>query len=400
MFVLVFNVCFVLDMVFVDIVDYVLNIGIDSVFVLEMVCYCLIDMFGCGFEVLFYFVCIKLFGFVVFGMIVLNGVKVFGMFFQFDFVQVVFGIGVMICWLDFNDIWFVVEWGYLFDNFGGILVMVDWFFCMVCVVGWKLFLMCDVLVVMIQVYEIQGCFVFENLFNVVGFDYVLFVKVVLMVVVGWFFGFMCDELINVVFNVFVDGYVLCIYCYVLNIGLCKFWVVGDVMFCVVCFVLIVKMGEMGYLLVFIVKIWGFYDVLFDGKLFCFQCLYGMYVMENVLFKIVFFVEFYVQMVVEVVLQLYVQFVVVGCMIDDISWIMICMYVVVICIIDKQGLFVNLVDCDYCIQYMVVVLLLFGWLIVVDYEDLVVVDLCIDVLCVKIVCVEDLQFMKDYYDLDK
>lgn len=88
------------------------------------------------------------------------------------------------------------------------------------------------------------------------------------------------------------------------------------------------------------------------------------------------------------------------MVVDIEKVIICIYEVCFCIIDKKGLFNNLVDCDYCIQYMVVVLLLFGWLIVVDYEDEVVQDKCIDVLCEKIVCYEDLVFIVDYYDLEK
>lgn len=33
----------------------------------------------------------------------------------------------MIRWFDFNDIWLAAEWGYFFDNFGGILVTADWF---------------------------------------------------------------------------------------------------------------------------------------------------------------------------------------------------------------------------------------------------------------------------------
>lgn len=348
-----------------------MNYEISFKVVYDIVYYCLFDMFGCGLEVFEYLVCKKLLGLIVFGIVVFNGVCVFGIQFQFDFVQVVFNIGVMICWFDFNDIWLVVEWGYFFDNFGGILVMVDWFLCNVVVSGKVLLIMKQVLIVMIKVYEIQGCIVLENFFNCVGFDYVLLVKVVFIVVVVEMFGLICEEIFNVVLLVWVDGQLLCIYCYVLNIGMCKFWVVGDVIFCVVCLVLMVKMGEMGYLLVLIVLVWGFYDVFFKGELFCFQCLYGFYVMENVLFKIFFLVEFYFQMVVEVVMMFYEQMQVVGKMVVDIEKVIICIYEVCICIIDKKGLFNNSADCDYCIQYMVVILLLFGCLMVVDYEDNVV-----------------------------
>lgn len=99
-------------------------------------------------------------------------------------------------------------------------------------------------------------------------------------------------------------------------------------------------------------------------------------------------------------MLYQQLCVMGWWVEDIVYIVICIQEVCICIIDKQGLLYNLVDCDYCVQYMVVIVLLYGWLVVQDYEDDVVVDLCIDVLCVKMVCYEDLQFSVDYLDLDK
>lgn len=395
-----FNECVVWDVVMIDIVDYVCEYLVELFFVYMIVWYCLIDILGCGLVVLLFLVCSRLFGLLVLGIWVVYGVRVLGIWFELDLVQVVFNIGVMVCWLDFNDIWLVVEWGYFLDNFGGILVIVDWFSCNVEVLCCFLLIMCDVFVLMIKVYEIQGCFVLENVFNWVGLDYVVLVKVVFIVVVVYLFGLDCECMFNVVLLVWVDGQVLCMYWYVLNIGLCKSWVVGDVISCVVCLVLMVVMGEMGYFSVLIVLMWGFYDVFFGGQLFCFQCFYGSYVMENVLFKISYLVEFYGQIVVEVVMQVYVWMWVVGRCSEDIEWIILCIQQVCLWIIDKFGLLYNLVDCDYCVQYMVVIVLIFGWLVVEDYEDDVVVDLCIDLLCVCIVCVEELCFIVDYLDLDK
>lgn len=182
------------------------------------------------------------------------------------------------------------------------------------------------------------------------------------------------------------------------------------MLCGVCFVDIVLCGEMGVFGVFIVLQWGFYDVFFSqmNKDFVFkfegdcvfklQCLYGSYVMENVFFKIFFFVEFYLQIVCEVVVKLYFQ--VVDC-IDEIDKIVLMMYELVICIIFKEGDFVNLVDCDYCLQYMMVVLLFFGDFVVEYYEDdFYVVYLEIDMLCSKMVVEEDECYSCEYYDLVK
>lgn len=262
---ILFNECVVWDVLLVDIVDYVCEVCIDLFLVFQIVYYCLFDMLGCGLEVLFFLVCSKLFGLLVLGISVVNGVCVLGMYYVLDLVQVVFNIGVMVCWLDFNDIWLVVEWGYFLDNLGGIFVVCDWLGCNVQVLWCFLLIVCDVLLVMIKVYEIQGVLVLENFFNWVGLDYVVLVKVVIIVVVVQLFGLDCECMFNVLLLVWVDGQFLCIYWYVFNIGLCKSWVVGDVISCGVCLVLMVVSGEMGYFSVFSVLIWGFEVVLMYGK---------------------------------------------------------------------------------------------------------------------------------------
>lgn len=310
----------------------------------------------------------------------------------------------MIRWFDYNDCWFVVEWGYFSDNLGVILVVVDWIICINKVggnfVGGKIFIICDVFEVMIKVYEIQGCFVLFNLFNKVGLDYVVFVKVVSMVVVSKMFGFNEKQIVDVIIQVWVDGQSLCIYCYIFNIMFCKLWVVGDVCQCVVNLVLKVFKGESGVFIVFFVFVWGFYDVFFKGKKFEFQCFYGSYVMENVLFKVFYFVEFYFQIVVEVFEKIYVQLKVMGKFVVDIKEIICRIYEVCVCIIDKQFKFMdNFVDCDYCIQYMCFVMFVFGCFIVNDYVDgsEVVIFFLVEFFCKKIKCVEDFQFIVDYYD---
>ena len=57
-------------------------------------------------------------------------------------------------------------------------------------------------------------------------------------------------------------------------------------------------GEMGYPSALTAKTWGFYDVLFKGKPFSPRRPLGIYVMENVLFKISFPAEFHAQTAVE------------------------------------------------------------------------------------------------------
>ncbi|MCA8089622.1 bifunctional 2-methylcitrate dehydratase/aconitate hydratase [Burkholderia anthina] len=385
------------DSVLVDIVDYVLNTGIDSALALETARHCLIDTLGCGLEALSYPACTKLLGPVVPGTIVPNGAKVPGTSFQLDPVQAAFDIGAMIRWLDFNDTWLAAEWGHPSDNLGGILATADWLSRTAVAAGRKPLAMRDVLVAMIQAHEIQGCLALENSFNAVGLDHVLLVKVASTAVVGRLLGLTRDELINAVSNAFVDGQSLRTYRHAPNTGSRKSWAAGDATSRAVRLALIAKTGEMGYPSALTAKTWGFYDVLFDGKPFRFQRPYGTYVMENVLFKIAFPAEFHAQTAVEAALQLHAQLAAAGRTTDEISRITIRTHAAAIRIIDKQGPLANPADRDHCIQYMVAVPLLFGRLTAADYEDSVAADPRIDALRAKTVCVEDPRFTKDYHD---
>ncbi|RQU94420.1 bifunctional 2-methylcitrate dehydratase/aconitate hydratase [Burkholderia cenocepacia] len=388
------------DSVLVDIVDYVLNTGLDSALALETARHCLIDTLGCGLEALSYPACTKLLGPVVPGTIVPNGAKVPGTSFQLDPVQAAFGIGAMIRWLDFNDTWLAAEWGHPSDNLGGILATADWLSRTARAAGRQPLAMRDVLVAMIQAHEIQGCLALENSFNAVGLDHVLLVKVASTAVVGRLLGLTRDELINAVSNAFIDGHALRTYRHAPNTGSRKSWAAGDATSRAVRLALIAKTGEMGYPSALTAKTWGFYDVLFNGKPFRFQRPYGTYVMENVLFKIAFPAEFHAQTAAEAALQLHAQLAAAGRTADDIGRITIRTHAAALRIIDKQGPLANPADRDHCIQYMVAVPLLFGRLTAADYEDAAAADPRIDALRAKTVCVEDPQFTQDYHDPDK
>ncbi|MFJ6059578.1 MmgE/PrpD family protein, partial [Burkholderia vietnamiensis] len=93
------------DSVLVDIVDYVLDTGIDSALALETARHCLIDTLGCGLEALSYPACTKLLGPVVPGPIVPNGAKVPGTSVHHDPRQAAFELGALIRWLEVNDNW-------------------------------------------------------------------------------------------------------------------------------------------------------------------------------------------------------------------------------------------------------------------------------------------------------
>jgi 2-methylcitrate dehydratase len=385
------------DQVLVDIADYAAKFKITSKEAYETARHCLIDTLGCGLEALSYPACTKLLGPIVPGTVVPNGAKVPGTQFQLDPVQAAFNIGAMIRWLDFNDTWLAAEWGHPSDNLGGILATADWLSRNAIAAGRKPLPMHDVLTAMIKAHEIQGVIALENSFNRVGLDHVVLVKVASTAVVAQLLGLTRDEIIDAVSLAWVDGQSLRTYRHAPNTGSRKSWAAGDATARAVRLALMVAKGEMGYPSVLTAKIWGFYDVLFNGKPFAFQRPYGSYVMENVLFKISFPAEFHAQTAVECAMVLHPK---VRDRLDAIRRITIRTHESAIRIIDKKGPLANPADRDHCIQYMVAVPLIFGRLTAADYEDGVAADPRIDVLRDKMICVEDRGFSKDYLDPDK
>lgn len=388
------------DQVLVDIVDYVIDYTVTSELAYDTARNCLIDTLGCGLEALEYPACTKLLGPIVPGTMVPNGAKVPGTQFQLDPVQAAFNIGAMIRWLDFNDTWLAAEWGHPSDNLGGILATADWLSRNAIAAGRKPLPMKDVLTAMIKAHEIQGCIALENSFNKVGLDHVVLVKVASTAVVGQLLGLTRDEIMNAVSLAWVDGQSLRTYRHTPNTGSRKSWAAGDATSRAVRLALIAKTGEMGYPSVLTAPVWGFYDVLFEGRPFVFQRPFGSYVMENVLFKISFPAEFHSQTAVEAAMTLHGRLADAGRTTDDIDRITIRTHEACIRIIDKKGPLANPADRDHCIQYMVAVPLIYGRLLAGDYEDAIAADPRIDVLRDKIECVEDPQYTRDYHDPEK
>ena len=388
------------DQVLVDIVDYVRNYEIKSDLAYQIAQYCLIDTLGCGLEALDYPECTKLLGPIVPGTVVPHGAKVPGTQYQLDPVQAAFDIGAMVRWLDFNDTWLAAEWGHPSDNLGGILAVADWLSRVAVASGKAPLTMKAVLTAMIKAHEIQGCIALENAFNRVGLDHVILVKVASTAVVSELLGLSEEEALNALSLAFVDGQSLRTYRHTPNTGSRKSWAAGDATSRAVRLNLMAQKGEMGYPTVLTAKVWGFYDVLFEGKPFQFQRDYGTYVMENVLFKISYPAEFHSQTAVEAAMTLKKRLDELGKSSDDIERIDIRTHEACIRIIDKKGPLNNPADRDHCIQYMVAVPLIFGRLTASDYEDNIAQDPRIDALRDRIICQEDPQFTKDYFDPDK
>jgi 2-methylcitrate dehydratase len=385
------------DTLLVEIADYVLDTTVGSEEAFDTARHCLMDSLGCAIAALEFPACTRLLGPIVPGTIVPDGARVPGTPYQLDPVQAAFNLGAMIRWLDYNDTWLAAEWGHPSDNLGGILMVADWLSRQSAFVEKPPLTVQDVLVAMIQAYEIQGVLALENSFNRVGLDHVLLVKIASTAVVTRLLGGSRKEIINAVSNAWIDGGALRTYRHAPNTGSRKSWAAGDATSRAVRLALMARLGEMGYPSALTAKQWGFQDVLFNGQTIRLGRALGSYVMENILFKVSFPAEFHAQTAVEAAIQLHP---IVMEQLEQIERVVITTQESAIRIIDKSGPLYNPADRDHCIQYMTAIGLIHGDLTALHYEDETAADPRLDRLRAKMVCVEDAAYSQDYLDPEK
>lgn len=382
------------DALLVEIANYVLDAPEPSGEAWDTARLCLMDALGCAFAALAYPACTKLLGPLVPGTLVPNGARVPGTSYQLDPVAAAFNLGTMIRWLDYNDTWLAAEWGHPSDNLGGLLAAADWLSRAALAGGKPPLRVRDVLLALIQAYEIQGVLALENSFNRVGLDHVLLVKVASTAVSARLMGASRAEVIDAVSNAWIDGHALRTYRHAPNTGSRKSWAAGDATSRGVRLALMALRGEMGYPSALSAPGWGFSDVLFKGQPVKLPQPFGSYVMENILFKVAFPAEFHAQTAVEAAFQLHPL---VSGRLDAIERVVITTQEPAVRIIDKRGPLYNPADRDHCIQYMTAVGLIFGDLTAAHYEDETAADPRIDALREKMVCVEEPRYTRDYLD---
>jgi 2-methylcitrate dehydratase len=385
------------DQVLQDIADYVCSYDINSSEAFSTARYCLMDSLACSLLAMKFPDCTRLLGPLVPGAGMDGGARVPGTDFELDPVQAAFNLGTLIRYLDFNDTWLAAEWGHPSDNLGSILPVADYLSRKSVAEGGEPLKIGAVLNAMILAHEIQGVLALENSYNKVGLDHVLLVRVASTAVVTRMLGGDREQVINAVSNAWIDGGALRTYRHAPNTGSRKSWAAGDACRRAVTLSLMAMSGEMGYPSVLTEKVWGYYDVLFDGKPFEFQRPYGNYVMENILFKISYPAEFHAQTAVECAMQLHPQL---KDRIGEIDRIVIETQEAGVRIIDKTGPLDNYADRDHCIQYMVAVPMIFGELNASSYKDEVAADPRIDALrdCMEVK--ENERFTTDYFDPNK
>ena len=153
--------------------------------------------------------------------------RVPGTSYELDPVQAAFNIGAMVRWIDFNDTWLAAEWGRPSDNLGGILAVADCLSRKRIREGEKPITVRDLLLAMIQAYEIQGVLSLENGFNRFCLDHVLLVRIAWTAVITRLLGGTRQDVINALSNAFIDGATLRVYRHAPKTGSRKSWAAGD-----------------------------------------------------------------------------------------------------------------------------------------------------------------------------
>lgn len=358
---------------------------------------CLADALGCALAALKYPACTKLLGPIVPGTVVPNGCHIPGTNFILDPICGAFNLGAMIRWLDYNDTWLAAEWGHPSDNIGGILALMDYLSRKQLAEKKPAFTCEELLLAIINAYEIQGILALKNSFNRIGFDHVLLVKVATVAVATALMKGSRRQIADAVSNAWIDVGSLRTYRHAPNVGSRKSWAAGDATSRGVQFALMTMKGEMGYKTALTAPKWGLYDVLLKGNPLSLEQPLGCYVMENILFKVAFPAEFHAQTALECAIALHPK--VKKCL-HQIESIEIFTQEAAIRIIDKKGPLNNPADRDHCIQYIVAIGLLHGALEADDYEDAAASDPSISRLCNKMKVIENPRYTADYLHPEK
>ena len=382
------------DGVLTEIADYVLNYQPRRQQAWDAAHDCLIDSLGCGFEALAYPECMKLVGPVVPGAVLPNGARVPGTSLQLDPVSATFSTGALIRWVDYSDAFFGATVMHPSDCFCALLSVTDWLSRSRLERGERPLTMREVLRAAIQAYEIVGWLGLDNNFNATRLDNVLLVKIAVAAVVTRLLGGDRDEIVSAVSNAWVDGHALATFRRAPNTGSRKSWSAADAASRGVWLALLAVKGEMGYPSALTAKTWGFYDVIFKGKPFCFSRPLGSHVVENALFKISYPAALHAQTAIEAAIRLHPL---VRDRLGEIRKVELWTHETCILMIDKEGPLRNFADRDHCLQYMAAIGLIFGGLTARDYEDAFAADPRIDALRAKMVVREERRYSRDYRD---
>ncbi|HUR56073.1 MAG TPA: bifunctional 2-methylcitrate dehydratase/aconitate hydratase, partial [Opitutaceae bacterium] len=385
------------DAVIADIAAYVDDYRVLSEPAREAAHYCLMDGLGCALEALAYPDCTRLLGPVVPGTRVPHGARVPGTAHELDPVEAAFNLGVLVRWLDYNDAFYGRTVVHPADGLAAILAAADWKSRERVAAGHPPLLMREVLDAAIKAYEVMGSLALENAYTTaMKLDHVLLVKVASAAVVTKLLGGTREAIVSAVSNAWIDGQTLATFRRA-GAGSRKSWAAADAASRGVWLALLALKGEMGYASALTARTWGFYDVLSEGQPFRFQRPYGVYVVENVQFKISYPAAFHAQTAAEAAIALHPQ---VRGRLHEVARVELWSHAYGMGILDKTGPLANVADRDHCLQYVVAVGMIFGRLDAADYEDAVAADPRIDELRAKMTVIEDERYSREFLAPDR
>ena len=382
------------DRALADIADYVSTFE-PSAKAIDAARLCMFDAMGCALNALDYPDCTKMLGPVVPGTVVPHASRVPGTSYELDPVTATFSFGCMIRWLDENDTFTAAQGSHPSDNLAGILMLADHLSRKRVAEGKQPLVMRDVLVALVEAYEIQGCLAIENSFHKVGIDHPLLTRIASAAVLTRMLGGTREEILNAVSNAWVDCSLAAIR-HAPNTGSRKSWSAADAAFNALRLAMMAVKGEMGYPWILTAKGYGFHDARFGGKPLEFQRPYEDYVIQHSMFKFLA-TGMHGQSAADAALRLHPL---VKERINDIESIVIHSQESLMGIMDKTGPLRNFADRDHCAQYVVAVSLLNGRLGASDFEDAAAADPRIDQLRDKTTIIEDPRYTRDFVDPEK
>ncbi|HLQ97569.1 MAG TPA: bifunctional 2-methylcitrate dehydratase/aconitate hydratase [Candidatus Dormibacteraeota bacterium] len=322
-----------------------------------------------------------------------DGVKIPGIDKPLNLLDASWNIGVLIRWLDYNDCFLAEEWGHPSDNLGGILAA-----ALHLNKSEQNITVEDVLKYMIKAHEIQGVLSLSNSLNRNGFDHVFLVKLATAAVTAKMMGGDKEDIKDALANAFIDAGPLRIYRHSPNVTARKSWAAGDATMRGVHLTLLSRKLHENYGDILNEPVWGFNDVIMNGKEITLSRDLDSYVINNILFKAGFPAEFHAQTAAEAAMSLHRKY---KDRLDDIEEIKIETHESAIRIIAHKDKMTNPSDRDHSLEYIVAVSLLNGDLKTEYYYDEYHHNSPqIDELMKKMTVTEKQRYSEEYLEQDK
>jgi len=382
------------DQILADIAEYVADYEVSDV-ARNVARLCFLDALACALDALDHPECTKLLGPLVAGTIVPNGACVPGTSHVLDPASATFSLGCMIRWLDYNDAISGALTTHPSDSLSAILMVGDHLSRKRTAERKPPLAMREVLDSMVKVYEIQGALGLLNDWRKYGIDQPLLARVATAPVIARMLGGSREEVLSAVSNAFIDTS-LAVVRNAPNIGPRKNWATADANHAAVRLAYMAVKGERGYPWVLTARELGLYAARMHGDTIRLPGPFGEGMIRQVMFKFVP-AGMHGQTAAECAFRLHPM---VRERIGDIERVTLRCHRTLTRIMDKQGPLRNAADRDHCVQYIVAVGLLQGYIGPHDFEDDFAADPRIDALRAKMELIVDERYTKDFADPSK